>query len=86
MKGWAKLPAQKTSPEDVANAILDGVVSGKEDIFPDPMSKRGLRGVADRSQGGRAAIRCVKRPAPRKMERRVVHVKSRAAALCSAMS
>ena len=30
MKGWAKLPAQKTSPEDVANAILDGVVSARK--------------------------------------------------------
>jgi NAD(P)-dependent dehydrogenase (short-subunit alcohol dehydrogenase family) len=35
----ASIPLKKTSPEDVANAILDGVASGKEDIFPDPMSK-----------------------------------------------
>jgi NAD(P)-dependent dehydrogenase (short-subunit alcohol dehydrogenase family) len=35
----ASIPLQKTSPRDVANAILDGVASGKEDIFPDPMSK-----------------------------------------------
>ncbi|HKN29161.1 MAG TPA: SDR family oxidoreductase [Roseiarcus sp.] len=35
----ASIPLQKTSPGEVANAILDGVTSGKEDIFPDPMSK-----------------------------------------------
>lgn len=35
----ASIPFQKTSPTDVANAILDGVASGNEDIFPDPMSK-----------------------------------------------
>jgi len=34
----ASIPLQKTSPSDVARAILDGVASGKEDIFPDPMS------------------------------------------------
>lgn len=30
----------KTSPEDVANAIVQGVLEGKEDIFPDPMSQQ----------------------------------------------
>lgn len=29
----------KTSPEDVARAIVSGVERGVEDIFPDPMSK-----------------------------------------------
>jgi NAD(P)-dependent dehydrogenase (short-subunit alcohol dehydrogenase family) len=29
------LPLDKTSPQDVANAVLDGVEAGKEDIFPD---------------------------------------------------
>jgi hypothetical protein len=28
----------KASPESVARAIFDGVQSGEEDIFPDPMS------------------------------------------------
>ncbi|EPG72764.1 putative short chain dehydrogenase [Leptospira fainei serovar Hurstbridge str. BUT 6] len=28
----------KTSPKDVANAVLAGLESGQEDIFPDPMS------------------------------------------------
>ena len=28
----------KTSPQDVANAIVQGVEDGREDIFPDPMS------------------------------------------------
>jgi len=28
----------KTSPQDVARAILDGVEAGKEDIFPDPFA------------------------------------------------
>jgi NAD(P)-dependent dehydrogenase (short-subunit alcohol dehydrogenase family) len=31
----------KTSPADVAHAILDGVEAGEEDIFPDPMSRDG---------------------------------------------
>jgi NAD(P)-dependent dehydrogenase (short-subunit alcohol dehydrogenase family) len=31
----------KTSPKDVANAILDGVEAGEEDIFPDQMSSDG---------------------------------------------
>jgi short-subunit dehydrogenase len=30
--------APKSSPESVARAILDGVESGEEDIFPDPVS------------------------------------------------
>lgn len=29
----------KTSAEDVAKAIVDGVELGREDIFPDPMSQ-----------------------------------------------
>ena len=34
------LPPQfeKTPPEDVANAVLDGVEAGHEDIFPDPFA------------------------------------------------
>ena len=34
------LPPQfeKTPPEDVANAVLDGVEAGNEDIFPDPFA------------------------------------------------
>ena len=31
----------KTSPEEVAQAILDGVEAGEEDIFPDAMSRAG---------------------------------------------
>lgn len=34
----AEIPMQKTSPAEVARAILAGVVEGREDIFPDPMS------------------------------------------------
>jgi NAD(P)-dependent dehydrogenase (short-subunit alcohol dehydrogenase family) len=30
----------KTSPADVARAVLDGVQAGTEDIFPDPMSRQ----------------------------------------------
>jgi hypothetical protein len=30
------LALPKTSPRDVARAILDGVEAGQEDIFPDP--------------------------------------------------
>ena len=33
------LAIPKSSPESVARAILDGVVRGDEDIFPDPMSE-----------------------------------------------
>ena len=33
------LPVPKTSPEYVARAIFDGMESGDEDIFPDPMSE-----------------------------------------------
>ena len=29
----------KTSAQDVARAILDGVSAGTEDIFPDPMAQ-----------------------------------------------
>jgi short-subunit dehydrogenase len=34
----AGIDMDKTSPADVANAILDGVESGNEDIFPDPFA------------------------------------------------
>jgi NAD(P)-dependent dehydrogenase (short-subunit alcohol dehydrogenase family) len=33
-----ELAVDKTSPQDVANAILDGIESGTEDIFPDPFA------------------------------------------------
>jgi short-subunit dehydrogenase len=32
------LALEKTPPEDVANAILDGVEAGNEDILPDPFA------------------------------------------------
>jgi NAD(P)-dependent dehydrogenase (short-subunit alcohol dehydrogenase family) len=32
------LALEKTPPEEVANAILDGVEAGNEDIFPDPFA------------------------------------------------
>jgi len=32
------VPVPKTSPDDVAKAVLQGVERGDEDIFPDPMS------------------------------------------------
>jgi NAD(P)-dependent dehydrogenase (short-subunit alcohol dehydrogenase family) len=32
------LPLEKTPAEDVANAVLDGVEAGDEDIFPDPFA------------------------------------------------
>lgn len=32
------LPFDKTSPEDVAKGILDGVEAGNDDIFPDPFA------------------------------------------------
>ena len=28
----------KTSPTDVASAMLDGIARGEEDIYPDPMA------------------------------------------------
>ena len=34
----ADIPMDKTSPNVVARAILDGVEAGEEDIYPDPMS------------------------------------------------
>tara|TARA_R110002126_G_scaffold282327_1_gene430665 strand:- start:11387 stop:12097 length:711 start_codon:yes stop_codon:yes gene_type:complete len=34
----AGVEMDKTKPEDVANAIVEGVEAGEEDIFPDPMS------------------------------------------------
>jgi NAD(P)-dependent dehydrogenase (short-subunit alcohol dehydrogenase family) len=33
----------KTSPADVAQAILDGVEAGEENIFPDPMAQGGYK-------------------------------------------
>ncbi|WP_433364907.1 SDR family oxidoreductase [Actinoplanes sp. CA-142083] len=36
-------PIPKTSPRDVAQAILDGVEAGEEDIFPDAMARDGHR-------------------------------------------
>jgi NAD(P)-dependent dehydrogenase (short-subunit alcohol dehydrogenase family) len=32
------LALEKAPPEDVANAIIDGVEKGDEDIFPDPFA------------------------------------------------
>jgi len=34
------LPIPKTSPADVASAVLVGVARGEEDIFPDPMAQQ----------------------------------------------
>jgi short-subunit dehydrogenase len=34
----SSLPFDKTPPEGVAKAILDGVEAGNEEVFPDPMS------------------------------------------------
>lgn len=34
------IPFEKTSPSDVAHAILDGIEAGEEDIFPDGMSEQ----------------------------------------------
>jgi NAD(P)-dependent dehydrogenase (short-subunit alcohol dehydrogenase family) len=34
------LPIPKTSPADVARAVLAGVARGDEDIFPDPMAQK----------------------------------------------
>jgi NAD(P)-dependent dehydrogenase (short-subunit alcohol dehydrogenase family) len=33
----------KTSPDEVAHAILDGVEAGDEDIFPDPMAQNAFK-------------------------------------------
>jgi len=33
------LPLVKTSPGEVANAILDGIEAGRDDIFPDPFAE-----------------------------------------------
>lgn len=35
----SEITMPKTSPADVAQAILDGMASGAEDIFPDPMAR-----------------------------------------------
>jgi NAD(P)-dependent dehydrogenase (short-subunit alcohol dehydrogenase family) len=45
----------KASPESVARAIFDGVVSGDEDIFPDPISET----VAESWRGG--AVKALER-------------------------
>jgi NAD(P)-dependent dehydrogenase (short-subunit alcohol dehydrogenase family) len=37
----------KARPYDVANAIIDGVEAGDEDIFPDPMARDGHRAWRD---------------------------------------
>jgi NAD(P)-dependent dehydrogenase (short-subunit alcohol dehydrogenase family) len=42
------LDLPKTSPQDVARAMLDGLERGEEDIFPDPMSQL----LADGWRGG----------------------------------
>ena len=36
----AEITLPKTSPQDVAKAILDGVAKGEEDIFPDAMAQQ----------------------------------------------
>jgi NAD(P)-dependent dehydrogenase (short-subunit alcohol dehydrogenase family) len=36
-------PIPKTSPADVAAAILDGIEAGEDNIFPDPMAQQGHR-------------------------------------------
>lgn len=36
------LPIEKTSPDEAARAIFDGVAAGTEDIFPDPWSAAAL--------------------------------------------
>ena len=33
-----ELPLEKTSPQDVAKGVLDGVEAGNDDIFPDPFA------------------------------------------------
>jgi len=38
------IPFDKTSPADAAQAIVDGIEAGTEEIFPDPMS-RGMGGA-----------------------------------------
>jgi NAD(P)-dependent dehydrogenase (short-subunit alcohol dehydrogenase family) len=40
-------PIAKTSPADVAAAILDGLEAGEENIFPDPMAQQGYRAWRD---------------------------------------
>jgi hypothetical protein len=34
------LPIDKASPEAAANAILDGLEAGSEEIFPDPVARQ----------------------------------------------
>jgi short-subunit dehydrogenase len=41
------LPIPKASPADVAAAILAGVETGEENIFPDPMAQSGYRAWRD---------------------------------------
>jgi short-subunit dehydrogenase len=45
-----ELTIPKASPESVASAIWDGVISGEPDIFPDPMSAP----IAESWRGGAA--------------------------------
>lgn len=40
----AEITLPKTSPADVAKAILDGIAAGEEDIFPDAMAKQVFAG------------------------------------------
>jgi short-subunit dehydrogenase len=40
----AAITFPKASPADVARAIVDGIVAGQEDIFPDPMSAQVYEG------------------------------------------
>ena len=36
----AEVEMDKATPADVANAILDGVEQGREDVFPDPFAEQ----------------------------------------------
>jgi short-subunit dehydrogenase len=36
----SEITLPKTSPQDVAAAILEGIKNGAEDIFPDPMAQQ----------------------------------------------
>ena len=41
----ANLPLDRTSPNVVAKAVLDGIEADKEDIFPDPLSRQLYEGL-----------------------------------------
>ena len=43
------LPIPKTSPADVASAVLAGVARGEEDIFPDPMAQQQMGALWSKS-------------------------------------